>query len=468
MSVAQHAEHLRHMVRPRRRRLYTRWWFWTVVVLFLAVLSSGAWVGKKALDAKDQLTAAQGDIGPLKAAAVAQNSKLTSSILASVSKHADAATRDTNDQLWRAWEIVPFVGPNLSAVRQLANVTDGMLQNGVGPLLEVESTTLNVSSLEPKGGAINVVALQKAVVPVQKANAALHNSQRQLNAIKTKGTLAQVVSAKSKLSRLLATVTPLTQQLATILPLLPSALGAATPQNYLVVFLNNAEARSLGGTALSTALITVDKGRIELTKTVSAVDFGYYPTTQVITPAPGVNALYPNVYAKSLPDSTIRPDFPSAAQIVRNLWLQHFGQAVDGVISVDPVALSYILRATGPLTLPSGDVLSSDTAVPLLLNTVYQRYWTKNIYTDQANQQAFFPDAMRIARTRSAVDGLAESPASTRAPAASGRVAACISKSTRFHTATIVRRLRTAARGSGIRDPARPRILRKLPPTLGP
>jgi hypothetical protein len=57
------------------------------------------------------------------------------------------------------------------------------------------------------------------------------------------------------------------------------------------------------------------------------------------------------------------------------------------VLSIDPIALGYILSATGPITLPTGDVLSSDNAVSLLLTDVYARY------DEPAQQDAFFAAA---------------------------------------------------------------------------
>lgn len=41
------------------------------------------------------------------------------------------------------------------------------------------------------------------------------------------------------------------------------------------------------------------------------------------------------------------------------------------MLAVDPVALSYLLRATGSVTLPNGDHITSTNAVSVLLNQVY-------------------------------------------------------------------------------------------------
>ncbi|MDQ1597519.1 MAG: hypothetical protein QOI70_943, partial [Microbacteriaceae bacterium] len=67
---------------------------------------------------------------------------------------------------------------------------------------------------------------------------------------------------------------------------------------------------------------------------------------------------------------------------------------VDGVVSIDPVALSYILRATTPVQLASGDVLTPDNLVPFLLNQVYQRINTGHAQADNAAQDVLYGEAV--------------------------------------------------------------------------
>jgi hypothetical protein len=70
-------------------------------------------------------------------------------------------------------------------------------------------------------------------------------------------------------------------------------------------------------------------------------------------------------------DTVFTPDFPRSAQILQVMFEKKYGTSTDGVISVDPVALSYILEATGPIKLADGTQLKYENAVSLLLNTVY-------------------------------------------------------------------------------------------------
>jgi hypothetical protein len=56
------------------------------------------------------------------------------------------------------------------------------------------------------------------------------------------------------------------------------------------------------------------------------------------------------------------------------MWQQQSGQSVDGVISIDPIALSYILGAVGSVTMPDGEVITADNVVELTESTAYIRF----------------------------------------------------------------------------------------------
>jgi hypothetical protein len=77
-------------------------------------------------------------------------------------------------------------------------------------------------------------------------------------------------------------------------------------------------------------------------------------------------------------NSNISPHFPYAAQLWMALWKKQFGEQLDGVIAVDPSALRYVLQATGPITLKSGELISSRNVVAETLQRAYKRYETNN------------------------------------------------------------------------------------------
>jgi hypothetical protein len=76
------------------------------------------------------------------------------------------------------------------------------------------------------------------------------------------------------------------------------------------------------------------------------------------------------------------------------------GRTVDGVLATDPVALSYLLRATGPVQVPSGPPLTAETAVRQLLSEVYLK-----IAAPEA-QDAYFAAAARAVFDKLVSSGL--------------------------------------------------------------
>src|SRR5690606_7427381 len=68
------------------------------------------------------------------------------------------------------------------------------------------------------------------------------------------------------------------------------------------------------------------------------------------------------------------PDFAQTADLARAFWAESLGNPGDSVLAIDPVLLSYILKATGPVELPTGDQLTSDNVVDELLSKVYWKF----------------------------------------------------------------------------------------------
>ncbi len=70
------------------------------------------------------------------------------------------------------------------------------------------------------------------------------------------------------------------------------------------------------------------------------------------------------------------------------MWAQQSGMDVDGVIAIDPVALSYILGATGPVVMRDGETVTEGNVVKLTESTVYDRFPP----TDQSARKQYLQD----------------------------------------------------------------------------
>lgn len=155
--------------------------------------------------------------------------------------------------------------------------------------------------------------------------------------------------------------------------LLPGMLGADGPRDYLLLFQNNAELRTAGGIPGALALIRAEDGRISIVEQASTTDFDAFAEPVLPLPESDV-ALYGSQIGRYIQDVTATPDFELSGRLAAEMWARQRGTSIDGVIAVDPVALSHILGATGPVTLANGDVLSDDDAVRKLLVDAYVRY----------------------------------------------------------------------------------------------
>jgi hypothetical protein len=69
------------------------------------------------------------------------------------------------------------------------------------------------------------------------------------------------------------------------------------------------------------------------------------------------------------------------------MFAQQSGMNVDGSIAIDPIALSYILGATGPIVMPDGEQVSENNVVELTESTVYRRFPTDQTARKQYLQQ---------------------------------------------------------------------------------
>ena len=161
--------------------------------------------------------------------------------------------------------------------------------------------------------------------------------------------------ARSQLQEQTSEIAKLLENTALAARLAPSMMGADGPRTYFMGFQTNAEARGTGGLLGGFGILRFDNG----TPTVDTLA----PNTELDTalPLPSISVRNsPRQYGFTNPltdfrNSNLSSHFPYAAQIWKSMWAQQSGMNVDGVIAIDPVALSYILGAVGSVTMPDGE-----------------------------------------------------------------------------------------------------------------
>jgi hypothetical protein len=158
----------------------------------------------------------------------------------------------------------------------------------------------------------------------------------------------------------------------------PILAGTDKPKRYLIAFQNSAEARGTGGILGAYAIVEFKKGSLKVIETGSNQPLYGSSLEKIPIDVPDE---YKRLYGENpaiLQNSNLSPHFPYGAEIWLALWEKKFDQTLNGVIAIDPTALSYILRSTGPITLNSGEQITSDNLVADTLKDAYKRFEIDN------------------------------------------------------------------------------------------
>jgi hypothetical protein len=394
--VAETLDRLRSAVQARKPTRRTAWRIAVALPVLLVgglalLLTAQIWEVKDQLrEAHHLVPVLDGQLGDADLAGARDT-------METMAANAEQADDISDGLLWRSTEWLPFLGDDLTAVRQLSSALNLLTTDAALPLLDLAESP---GALLPQGGRIDIAAVKHAVNVIETADAAIAEASTTVDAVDTSGTIAAIVDAKQKIGRLPGEVQPITSTLSGLAPMLPALLGADGPRQYAVMFQNLAENRALGGTALSFVVVTVDDGAISIGEPIPTKNAGFGSGSPVIDVPPELAALYGAEYGDFIASATVRPSYTSAAQTVIGNFARDKGIALDGVLSLDPVALGYLLRATGPIRLSTGDMLTPDTAVPLLLNEVYHRYAGGSPEENGAAQDALYAEAVHATYER--------------------------------------------------------------------
>ncbi|WP_395728579.1 DUF4012 domain-containing protein [Nakamurella sp.] len=356
----------------RRRRPIIPWIMLGVGAIFLLTT---AWVGWRTYQAYRDLQAAAVQVSALQQE-FADPSQLgpandRPAIIADLQADAASARSAVDDPVYRLATGVPFVGPNLDAIRQVSLTVD-TLASDVIPSLDSIARTLDPSALAPRDGAVELAPIVAVAPQLQQADATVQAARAELAQIDRAAVVAPVGDAVASLQRKLDSAADLTEPTARVARMLPAALGADGPRSYLVVFQNLAEPRATGGIFGSYALVTADHGKVSMVDQGPARDLRYFTP-----PVSGLSDDQRRLFGPELvtfpADVNLTPDFPTAAQLFVEMYQARGGGPVDGVLAVDPVALAYLMKGSPALNV-EGVSVDADNVVATLLSTAYQQF----------------------------------------------------------------------------------------------
>ncbi|MFA5890652.1 MAG: DUF4012 domain-containing protein [Actinomycetota bacterium] len=290
---------------------------------------------------------------------------------------ARAAVGNAQASLRSVWlrplEVIPVLGRTVRAARM---VGESAVMGADAALVGTRalrglisgSEGISLDHFDPKGW-------EPARAGLTDAERRLTLALRQAENAPGSGVFGPVARARSKAIRDLRRLNEATSDAAAGARLGAHVFASGRPRAFLLVVQNLAEARATGGLVGGYALLEARGGEIHLKTVASNVQIPPLPIKDSIPMPKWYRKRYDKFASRAYwSNSTMEPDFRVTGKVLAGLFERQHGRAVDGVISVDPIALQDLLRATGPIAGSDGVRLDGDTFASFFMNGAYVKY----------------------------------------------------------------------------------------------
>jgi hypothetical protein len=354
----------RRVRRRRKRRRHVRRRLALLAIGLLGALAVAIWTALPAIravrDARAQVRAIMDVAGELRRTS-------SPAALETLDAHDVRLIDDirTVRKTWNIWrgpallasQVVPGVHRQLEQVNPLLEYGGSLAQAGhllsgaLAPLLASQHGGLSRALASQHGGLSRasgpalLARVAAARVTLRTAGSLLERAERARGHI----TLAELPSTGQEGLRRLDPLLPRVPPLLDALPLLPRALGADGPRDYLVVPQNSQDLRASGGFIGTVAVLHVDHGHAQLINAEDSYSVDRMSRPNVDPPLPiGVHGWV----AWYFRDANWSADFPTTARLLEIFYQLGTHRHVDGVIAFDSLLLSDLLNVTGPVSVP--------------------------------------------------------------------------------------------------------------------
>ena len=361
--------------RPARRRR----WSPALGVLGGALsllLVGGAWLALGLLEAREDLRAAASgfrtELTSAEDALRRGNPTAAKAALRAAARDLDMADAVTERRPMRLAARLPLLSSGVGDARHLLAAARNLTRAG-DRAVEVSSHLGSGRFAVLRQGRFDLDALADAIGQAKGLVAELDRVRAELARVRG-GLFAPGGDGTKRwaLARLDAAVAR-ARPVADTLEALPPALGAKDPRTYVVALTSPAELRPGGGVPLAMVEVSLDKGAVRVRAHDGGIAENVHDTQATWTAVPG------NPWARggrftrfSLANSS--PNFPTAGQELLRAYAARGRAKPDGVLSIDPLAMKALLRATGPVMVPGYGQLTPANCVQRTTHDAYVRW----------------------------------------------------------------------------------------------
>ena len=338
-----------------------------MVALSLLVLVVQAWFAVRALRSAEEVTSS------LTNRIVVGDVRGARAYLERFDEETTTARRATSGPVWWLAAKVPYVGRNFTALRIVAAETDAVADEALPKVVDL-ADRIQLETFRPSNGRVDLVAVRRALPVLKVADRVMARADARIGRIDVDGLAALLrpsVADVQQKAHQAASATSAARAAGELMPTMLAERGKT--RRYLMLMLNNAEARSLSGMPGSVAVIRARRGKVDMGQQGGIHDIRPLPKPPLPFKAERVGGFSTTV-GTDMRDTTSVPNFPRAAELAAAVVGERWEEQYDGVVAIDPVALSYVLGGLGPVNVGEGITLTESNAVSTLLNGVYLRY----------------------------------------------------------------------------------------------
>lgn len=320
---------------------------------------------------------------------------------------ADTAASRTSGFTWTLFEAVPLLGDDAEGIATAARVLADIGHDGLPPVAEA-AELVQAESFQPVNGVFPIDQIEGMVGPARQSEAAFDDAASALERIDSSHFVGPVRERYDELRSLVTDARTTLGSTYRAAKIIPRMMGTDRPRFYLMVLQNNAELRSGGGLPGALSLVRMKDGKVDIVEQADMADLGRNPAP-VVKLTPEERRIFGLTLANGPVNATLTPDFVRSAGIIRARWEREVGGRLDGMFFLDPVAVSYLLRGTGPVAVPGYPPVAARNVVGAVENEVYRLTNDREVHSDyqQAVSEAVF-DALTAGRgdTTESIRGL--------------------------------------------------------------
>lgn len=352
-----------------------RRWLLGLGALLGVLLICVGWFAWSARAAYNSLTSARDQLVQARSALVARDIAAAEGAISQAAASAHSARGQVDTPIWSAVGMLPRLGDSPQAVRDIATALDQVLQ-GLAPAATALAKLDPAAMIRP-GGKLDLAALQAAVPLLSAASTGVQTGLTTLAGAPQPAAgamvMAPVAEAQQQLTDQLDDLGHTLASISSIADIAPPLLGASGPKRYFFALLNPNESRPGGGFLGTWAVVRADQGQLTVQEVGSNTALPNYQELPI-----DLGAEFENRYGSDpalIVNSNLSPHFPNAARLWLTAYAGKTGQALDGVIAADVVALGNLLTAAGQtVELPDGSKMDGDQLTRFALVGVYEKY----------------------------------------------------------------------------------------------